>query len=659
MIIYEATKELFIKDVVENNIANRIEQLYKLRIGHNVNPREKEAWKNSMMYMNNVLNDKGIPDNSGIAIEFKIPYTSKRVDFIITGKDNQERNVAIIIELKQWTEAEIVNEQDGIVRTFTGGAMREVVHPSYQAWSYAANIEDFNENVQKENVELYPCAYLHNYEEVEPKTILSDKYKSYIEKAPVFVSGDVYKLRDFISNYVKNGDNKETLYMIENGKIKPSKSLQDCISEMVKQNKEFILLDNQKVIYETAMEMAKKSNEDGKKRCLIVKGGPGTGKTVLAINLLSDLTNKPYEMVCHYVTKNAAPRSVFKAKLKGKEKISKIDNMFKGSGIYTEARTNDVDVILADEAHRLNAKSGMFRNQGENQIKEIINAAKFSVFFIDETQRIDIYDIGSIAEIEKYLNEFGVVGEERKILELESQFRCNGSDSYLAWLDDVLEIRETANSDGFDIDYDIQIMDSPNGVRDKIFELNKINNKARLLAGYCWDWIKEGKNDTNIHDIVIPEYNFAMSWNLNNSSTWAIDHESVNEVGCIHTSQGLEFDYVGVIIGQDLRYENGKIVTDFTKRAKTDNSLKGIKKMYDENPEKALKLADEIIKNTYKTLMTRGQKGCYIYCEDKNLSKYLRYRVHKGIENSYISSENKKHNNLIVAEEREKEYLRE
>ena len=624
MIIYEATKELFVKDVVENNIANRIEKLYKLRIGHNVNPREKEAWKNSMMYMNNVLNDKMIPNNSGIAIEFKIPYTSKRVDFIITGKDNQDRNVAIIIELKQWTEAEVVNEQDGIVRTFTGGAMREVAHPSYQAWSYAAYIEDFNENVQKEKVELYPCAYLHNYEEVEPKTILSDKYKSYIEKAPVFVSGDVYKLRDFISNYVKSGDDKETLYMIENGKIKPSKSLQDCISEMVKQNKEFILLDNQKVVYETAIEMAKKSNEDGKKRCLIVKGGPGTGKTVLAINLLSDLTNKPYEMVCHYVTKNAAPRSVFKAKLKGKEKISKIDNMFKGSGIYTEAGTNDVDVILADEAHRLNAKSGMFRNQGENQIKEIINAARFSVFFIDETQRIDIYDIGSIAEIEKYLDEFRVIGEERKILELESQFRCNGSDSYLAWLDDVLEIRETANSDGFDIDYDIQIMDSPNDVRDKIFELNKINNKARLLAGYCWDWLKEGKNDTNIHDIVIPEYNFAMSWNLSNSSTWAIDSESVNEVGCIHTSQGLEFDYVGVIIGQDLRYENGKVVTDFTKRAKTDNSLKGIKKMYNENSEKALKLADEIIKNTYKTLMTRGQKGCYIYCEDKYLVKYLK-----------------------------------
>lgn len=657
MIVYEATKEIFINDVINNQIAGRIEQLYRLRVGQNVNPREKEAWKNSMMYMNNVLNDVSIPNNSGIAIEFKIPYTSKRIDFIITGRDKQGRNIAIIVELKQWTEAEIVEGQDGIVRTFTGGAMREVAHPSYQAWSYAAYIEDFNENVQRDNVKLLPCAYLHNYENVEPKTILSDKYKDYIEKAPVFISGDALKLREFIKKYVTEGDNKETLYLIENGKIKPSKSLQDCIAGMVKQNKEFILLDNQKVVYETAMEMAKKSNEDGKKRCLIVKGGPGTGKTVLAINLLSDLTNKPYEMVCHYVTKNAAPRAVFKAKLKGTEKISKIDNMFKGSGIYTEAKKDDVGVILADEAHRLNAKSGMFKNQGENQIKEIINAAKFSVFFIDETQRIDIYDIGSVAEIEKYLDEFGIVGEERKILELESQFRCNGSDGYLAWLDDVLEIRQTANNDGFDIDYDIQIMDNPNDVKDKIFELNKINNKARLLAGYCWNWIKEGKNDTKVHDIVIPKYNFEMSWNLGSSSTWAIDPESVNEVGCIHTSQGLEFDYAGVIIGKDLRYENGKIITDFTERASTDNSLKGIKKMYKENPEKALKLADEIIKNTYRTLMTRGQKGCYIYCEDKPLAEYLKSRINRCNGITYpIDNEEDKYTMMVAEEGEEYKY---
>ena len=145
-----------------------------------------------------------------------------------------------------------------------------------------------------------------------------------------------------------------------------------------------------------------------------------------------------------------------------------------------------------------------------------------------------------------------------------------------------------------------------------------------MLAGYCWDWISSGKNNTNVHDITIGD--FGMSWNLGSSSTWAIDPESVNEIGCIHTCQGLEFDYCGVIIGDDLRYEDG-IVTDYTKRAKTDQSIKGLKKLLKEDKDDALKQADAIIKNTYRTLMTRGQKGCYIYCTDKKLSAYLKERL--------------------------------
>lgn len=213
-------------------------------------------------------------------------------------------------------------------------------------------------------------------------------------------------------------------------------------------------------------------------------------------------------------------------------------------------------------------------------------------------------------------------------MELVSQFRCNGSDGYLAWLDNVLDIRETANYSREDIDFDIQIMDSPNDVRKIILERNRIsNNRARILAGYCWDWLKEGHNDSNVHDIKIDD--FEISWNLMNTATYAIDENSVNEAGCIHTSQGLEFDYVGVIIGNDLRYEDGKIVTDFTKRASTDQSLKGIKKLYKEDTNRAKALADEIIKNTYRTLMTRGMKGCYVYCVDEKLAAYLWERLKK------------------------------
>lgn len=385
-------------------------------------------------------------------------------------------------------------------------------------------------------------------------------------------------------------------------------------------NQEFIMLDEQKVVYEEILKTALLCMNDQKKRTIIVKGGPGTGKTVVAINLLAKLTNEG--LFAQYTSKNSAPRNVYAKKLVGHKKSS-INNMFKGAGSYIDAEKNIVDTIICDEGHRLTAKTQLGpKIAGENQIKEIINAGLCSVFFIDESQRVTLNDIGTVAEIRKWVDEL-----ESDVTELEllSQFRCNGSDGYLAWLDDVLEIRETANFDIKDIDYDIRIVDSPTEVRDLIIETNRAHNHSRILAGYCWEWIKSGKNDSSVHDIKIDD--FEMSWNLGNTTTFAIDEDSVNEVGCIHTSQGLEFDYAGVIIGDDMRFEKGHIVTDFTKRAKTDQSLKGIKKLYKENPQYALKEADEIIKNTYRTLMTRGMKGCYVYCTDSNLAHYLRERL--------------------------------
>jgi hypothetical protein len=382
------------------------------------------------------------------------------------------------------------------------------------------------------------------------------------------------------------------------------------------------MIDDQKIVYETAIDWAMKSKKDLKKRVIVVEGGPGTGKSVVAINLLVELTRRG--CVANYVSKNSAPRNVYSTHLKGSFTKSHIDNLFKGSGTYIKAEENLFDVLVVDEAHRLNEKSGLFSNLGENQILEIIKASKFSIFFIDEGQRIHIKDIGDTSEIMRFAGK-----EKGKYLQMElsSQFRCNGSDGYLAWLDDVLEIRETANKEGFDGDYDFRVMDCPNELRDEIYKKNQINNKSRIVAGYCWNWISQGKNNPDVYDIEIPEFDFEMSWNLGSTSTWAIDPESVNEIGCIHTSQGLEFDYIGVIIGPDMRYENGRIVTDFKERAKTDQSLKGIKSLYKKDPNEAERIADEIIKNTYRTLMTRGMKGCLVFCVDPGLERYLKERM--------------------------------
>jgi uncharacterized protein len=622
MIVYEATKEEFIKDVFDDQLVNNICSNFNSKIGR-VNKSEVRSWENSMLYMHRVLSDQDIPNDAGVAIEFRIPYTSKRVDFLISGNDEYQKDSVVVVELKQWESIEKIEGKEAIVKTALNKGIRETTHPSYQAWSYASLIKDYNENVQNDNIELQPCAYLHNYIHSGEDDPLTDNiYQYYIEQAPVFVKGDAAKLRDFIKRYIKFGDNKENLYKIENGKIRPSKSLQDSLNSMLKGNDEFIMIDDQKVVYETALQLAKEAVRTNKKQVLIVEGGPGTGKSVLAINLLVELTNR--SLVSQYVTKNAAPRNIYAQKLKGDFRKGTIDNLFTGSGSYVNAPANEFDILIVDEAHRLNEKSGMFQHLGENQIKEIINTAKLSIFFIDERQRVTLKDIGNVKVIELYAKIYGAKITKTK---LESQFRCNGSDGYLAWIDDVLQIRETANSTYIGTNYDVRVFSDPNELKKEIEELNRVNNKSRIVAGYCWNWAKEGKSKSDYHDIQLPEYKFGISWNLDNSATWAIDSNSVKEAGCIHTCQGLEFDYVGVIIGDDLIYRDGQVQTDFTKRAKTDSSLKGLKKMIKDQPEEALKFADDIIRNTYRTLLTRGQKGCFIYCTDKELEAYLNSRV--------------------------------
>jgi DUF2075 family protein len=611
MRIYTADKTKFIHHVSTNMIGEEILSAFERVVGHSTGISERRSWENSMMYMKNILEDPDIPDDAGVAIEYTLPLTRKRVDFILTGVDEAGTETAVLVELKQWSEATLT-DKDGVVVTYVGGREGEHPHPSYQAWSYAATLEGFSQTVADDNIQLKPCAYLHNYDQED--VITNDFYAEYLRLAPAFLRRDALKLREFIKQYVKHGDKQNMLYRIDHGKIRPSKVLADSMAAMLKGNKEFVMIDDQKIVYETALKLARESDEENK-NVLIVKGGPGTGKSVVAINLLVELTKD--KLVTQYVTRNSAPRAVYEALLTKSFRKSHISNLFSGSGAYTQTEPNTFDALIVDEAHRLNEKSGMFNHLGENQVKELIAAAKFTIFFLDEDQRVTLKDIGDAEEIKRWAKQAHATITE---LELTSQFRCNGSDGYLAWLDNTLQIRETANIDLADTNYDFQVIDSPSQLRDIIVEKNKKRNKARLVAGYCWKWIS--KKNPSLSDIVIGD--FEATWNLDaDGQAWIIKPDSVNQVGCIHTSQGLEVDYVGVVIGPDLIVRDGKIITDATKRASTDKSVHGYKKLLSEEPEYARQQADAIIKNTYRTLMTRGQKGCYVYCTDAETQEYF------------------------------------
>ncbi len=619
MIIYQSTKDGFLNDAFGRDIESVILGAYQAHTGHRVGKAELRAWKESLLAMAKVLRHESIPDDCGVAIEYVIPQTAKRIDLLLSGIDEHNRSKLIIVELKQW-ETATRTHKDGLVRTRFAGGESDTSHPSYQAWSYAELLRNFNEEVYSRDVPLQPCAYLHNF--VDGAVLNDPIYQPYVEKAPLFLAGPAERerLRAFIAHHVRRGDRCNLIVQIENGRIRPSRRLIDALIGMLQGKREFVLIDDQKVAYETAVAEAVQASE-GAKHVIIIDGGPGTGKSVVAVNLLAALTTK--RLMVKYVTKNRAPRAVFEQTLSGSYRRSQIASLFAGSGEFIDTPTDTFDALIVDEAHRLNEKSGLYANLGNNQIEEIISAARCAVFFIDEDQRVTWKDIGRTSEIEAWAQKSGATVTH---LQLASQFRCSGSDGYLAWLDQALGIRGTANPVLSADEFDFRVFDSPNEVRRLIDEKNRANNRARMVAGYCWDW--KSKKQPDAFDVVIPEQEFAMQWNLaQDGGLWITAEHSVDQIGCIHTCQGLEVDYIGVIVGPDLIARGGEIVTRPEKRSRQDQSIKGYKRALREQPDGARTKIRAIIKNTYRTLMTRGMKGCYVYCTDPETADYFRSRI--------------------------------
>ena len=613
MIAYKAKKTIFLKDAptIEDKIRDGVKA--KIGIDIKVGSSEYESWKNSVgNAMFHVVNNSRLPDNSEIAIEYKLAGSKMRIDFLVSGKNDQNQSNVVIVELKQWSEIEL-----GLMRhhvqTFMGRGKVETQHPSYQADSYAISLRNFNPTVELNSINLSSCAYLHNC--MAPQIIRAQEFEELIDKAPVFIKGEANLLSDYLSKFITKGDDENILEKLENSPIEISKSLSQNIGAMLKGKNEFALIDDQKTALEEIL-YSHKTLKPKQKKVMIIEGGPGTGKSLIAINALVEFVKN--KVNARYVTNNSAPRKVYAAQLAGSKDRSEIESLFMGPDPFLETDPDFFDVVLVDEAHRLTANWGFYKTKGESQVKEIIEASKMAVFFIDDLQKVTWNDLGTIAEIEYWSNKFGIESEKRI---LDMQFRCAGSDNYINWINTTLNLATHEQPiEGFE-SFDFQIIDNPSNLRDLIFEKNRESNRARMIAGYCWDWVS--KKEPSRFDISFPEFNFDMKWNLASDPTWIISPESVNEIGCIHTAQGLETDYVGVIIGPDLIARDGKLVTDPSARAKTDQSMKGWKKAMKEDPITTEIKTDQLIRNTYRALLTRGMKGCYIYSTDPETQEYF------------------------------------
>lgn len=610
MIIYSATKERFIID--QPNIHEILQSAVLENLGEQVHDNDVLSWKNSLAYMRQIIDDVDIPSEAGIVVEYNIPVSQNRIDFIITGLDDHDVKHSILIELKQW-ETVLTTDMDAVVQTYyEGHELRDVAHPSYQVITYASLLYDYKVPIQNREIWQHPCAYLHNH--TDNNTITHPFYSAYTKSAPVFCKGDERKLIDFIKRYIRKGDRGKTIYEIEDGEIRPAKPLADSISKMVKGYHEYKMIDTQKVVYEKALKALREYDLNQQKQVIIVEGGPGTGKSVIAVQLLAEVTR--LRRLAHYITKNAAPRNVFTKVFTSQGVPRTSQALFKSSVVYAQAQSNEFDMLIADEAHRLSDSNPFGKNT--DQVEDIIKAAKVSIFFVDENQIVSLQDRGSIESISTIAVKYGANIEHEKLV---AQFRCGGSDEYLKWLDSLLQLNDEPIRYLTEDSYPLKIVDNPNDLRNIIIEKNRLNNKSRMVAGFCWAWA----NDQYTNDITIPQWDFHAKWNLRSDKTWAISDGSVDQIGCIHTCQGLEFDYCGVIIGLDMVYRDGKVLVDPSKRAKDDFSIKGYRELLssDEGKEK-VRL---IIKNTYRTLLTRGMKGCYVYIMDDALRNYFKSRL--------------------------------
>ena len=615
MIIYKNSLGNFIEDVKFNIISDML--IDKLRELHLAGGGDSEvrSWNNSLHFMKDVLDTREISKECDVAVEYNIPNTSKRVDFMISGQSQNKENHLVIVELKQWGKVEKVDDISEHSVLSDLKSHEPTPHPSYQAYSYKTLISNYCDNINLERKNIKPCAYLHNLNESYRSVLEDPLYEEWVNEAPVFLKNDVLKLRNFLIKYVNSkSSDGQLLYEIEYGKIKPQKYLQDSLDSMLCGNEEFKMIDEQVVAYDLIMKSIKNSMKDDKKHVFIVKGGPGTGKSVLAINLLANCISK-LRLNASYITKNNTPRNCYSKLLSNGNAKKEVDlNLaIRAPHALATAAINSIDVGIFDEAHRLQKKPFMYK--GEDLLEDAIRACKVSIFFVDEDQRITVKDKYSINLIYEYAKALGAVIDTPKPFELTSQFRCNGSNGYIDLVDIITGKKEYSDIPIDLDDYDFRVFDNPNDLRDELRTLNKVRNKCRMVAGYCYDWNVKYKRGE--WDVILP-YGFKAKWNLeNNASIWAIDKNSFEEIGCIHTCQGMEFDYVGVFIGKDLAYERGRVVTNQTAISK-DDKTSGVRSCKDRF------LADTIIRNTYKVLLTRGQKGCFIYCEDNNLREFIK-----------------------------------
>jgi DUF2075 family protein len=626
MIIYQNTKAGFIEDVDNNVLQPSLENAFKAKTGSI--PADRSVWASEYAQFSGVLRKAEVADDIQVAIEYHVSSIGRnRIDVLLAGSDGKNDN-GLIIELKAWDKADSTEIENMVFAPVGGGKIKQ--HPSLQARQYKGMIMRFNQDILEKGVQMHPSAYLFNLRRRTPEPLEDKRYESLLAESRLFLADDVSMLRHYFEELIPKKATNDVLFLLDQGRWRPADELISRVESMLEGNEEFQLIDEQDEAFRIIRHQVLNDVDRTHRHIFVVEGGPGTGKSVIAVRLLAEILKK--KRMGFFVAPNMAFRQALVDNLSKGDKRYREDGeaLFKSSWSFHQSdyrKDERNEILIVDEAHRLKDKA--YQYKGKSMVEDMVRSARISVFFIDESQRVSWLDTGSISAIKEAAKKFKA--EFHEPMKLTAQFRCNGSTGYLNWLDDVLQIRPTGNFENWgDGQYEFKVFDKAEDLYEALKAKND-NNKARLIAGYSWEWPTKGRErGTKIMHVQADA--LALPWNFDGES-WAASKDGIGQVGCIHTSQGLEFDWMGVLIGDDLAYKEERVQGDPAKRAKTDASLKGWKGEYREAEGKPevqqaiLERVDNIIKSTYRVLMSRGRKGCYVWCKDEALREYLKERL--------------------------------
>jgi len=587
--------------------------------GHRPGPSEARSWERSIPVLAAALNDANL-GSVEVLLEYALPLNSKRVDAVLAGVHPATGEPSyVVVELKQWGQA--TPDEDDPALCHIDAYVRPVLNPIEQVRRYCDYLVNFNGAVAEHPKRVSGVAYLHNATEFGVSGLreieVDDRGQLYTaERRGEFIE----YLRAKLSDRHPGARAADELLSARKA---PSRQLMSVAAQEVREREQFVLLDEQQVAYRMVLNAVRKAKQADHKEVVVVTGGPGTGKSVIALSLLGELYRQGIPAL--HATGSQSFTTTMR-KVAGARR-REVRDLFKYFNSFMTAEKNSLDVLICDEAHRIRETSAnrytpAAQRTGKRQIDELIDVARVPVFLLDEHQVVRPGEMGTVAEIEAAAAAKGLACH---VIPLDSQFRCGGSDAYLRWVVRLLGL-EPGGPVVWDPDDRMQLLvaDSPQEMEAFLDERRAQGYGARMSAGYCWKWSPEPKpGDPLPADVVIGDW--ARPWNLRGdrsvsgappAALWATDPAGFGQVGCVYTAQGFEYDWSGVIIGPDLVWRGDRWVTDRT--ASKDPVFKK------STPDGDV---DRLIRNTYKVLLTRGMVGTVIYSTDPETQEKLRELV--------------------------------